>query len=74
MNYKCFRTKHLEKYLDLRSKQVTNLGHSRTRSCLYESPSVLRIVKPRKLTRIEYLARVGETRDTNKIWWINLLG
>ena len=36
---------------------------------LYSSPSIIRVIKWRRMKRAEHAARMGETRGVFKGWW-----
>jgi hypothetical protein len=37
--------------------------HNEQLHALYSSPNIIRILRPRKMTRIEHVARMGEKRN-----------
>jgi len=46
--------------------------HNEELSDLYCSPSIFRVIKPRRLRWAGYVACLGERRDEYRIWWGNL--
>jgi hypothetical protein len=36
---------------------------------LYSSPSIIRIIKSRRMRWVGHLARMGEKRNTYRCWW-----
>ena len=47
--------------------------HNQELNDLYSSPSIIRVIKSRRIRKRGHVARMGKRRDTYKIWWGNLM-